>query len=69
MAQAPRFIVYEDLRLRGISFSKVHLWRLERKGEFPKRVALSLGRHAWIETEIDAWIADRIAARDRTQAA
>jgi predicted DNA-binding transcriptional regulator AlpA len=36
-----RILSYDELRpLKGISFSKVHLWRLERADKFPKRVPL-----------------------------
>ena len=34
------------------------------KGRFPKPVILSERRVAWIESEIDAWIAERIASRN-----
>lgn len=33
------------------------------KGNFPKPVFISERRVAWIESEIDAWIAERIASR------
>ena len=60
-----KILSYTDLASeRGIRFSKVHLWRLERAGKFPKRVALGVARHGWLETEIDEWIAGRVAARD-----
>ena len=58
-----KLLSYNDLKERGISFSKVHLWRMERDNKFPKRVALSENRHSWLENEIDAWLAQRIAAR------
>jgi len=57
---------FDDLRARGIPYSRVHLWRLERAGEFPKRIPIGRARHGWLETEVDAWIADRVAARDAT---
>lgn len=59
----PKFLSYDDLRARGISLSKVQLWRNERAGKFPKRVAISHQRIGWVESEIDAYIASRIAAR------
>ncbi len=37
------------------------LWRLERAGAFPKKVAISPGRKAWLESHIKAWIAERSA--------
>lgn len=33
------------------------------KGNFPKPVFISERRVAWIESEVDAWIAERIASR------
>lgn len=58
-----KLLSYEDLRARGISLSKVQLWRNERGGKFPKRVTISHQRIAWVESEIDAYIAQCIAAR------
>jgi prophage regulatory protein len=55
---------YSDLRARGISFSTVHLWRLEKSGAFPKRVPIGRARHGWLESEINEWLANRVAARD-----
>lgn len=59
-----RLISYPVLADKGISLSKVQLWRLERDGKFPKRVCTSPGRHAWVEAEIDAYITQKIADRD-----
>lgn len=55
---------YDKLKERGITWSKCQLYRLERAGKFPKRVAVSDVRIAWVESEIDAWIIERINARD-----
>jgi prophage regulatory protein len=64
-----RLLSYDELRpQKGIPYSKVHLWRLEREGKFPKRVPLSESRHGWAESEIDDWIAERMASR-RVEAA
>jgi prophage regulatory protein len=60
-----KILSFDDLRpAKGIAYSKVSLWRLEKRGEFPRRVRLGRGRHGWAEHEIDNWIADRIRARD-----
>jgi prophage regulatory protein len=65
-----KLLSYDDLKpAKGIGYSKVQLWRLEKREEFPKRVPLGRGRHAWAENEIDAWIAERIRARDDAEAA
>ncbi|MGO9268095.1 MAG: helix-turn-helix transcriptional regulator [Candidatus Binataceae bacterium] len=39
--------------------SRVTLWRLERSGQFPKRRKLSARAVGWLESEIQAWIAER----------
>lgn len=44
--------------------SKSSIYRLEKEGKFPKRVTITETRVAWVESEIDAWIAEKIAARD-----
>ena len=62
-----RLLSYDELKpTKGISYSKCQLWRLEKKGGFPKRVALGANRHGWAEHEVDAWIRERIAERDAT---
>jgi prophage regulatory protein len=59
-----RLIDFPGLReLNGIPYSRVHLLRLEKAGEFPRRVQLSASRVAWVESEIDGWLAARLAAR------
>jgi prophage regulatory protein len=59
-----RLLTYADLKpAKGIPYSKVQLWRKEKRGEFPKRVPIGAARHAWIEAEIDEWIEDRARAR------
>jgi prophage regulatory protein len=66
---ATRLISYESLKAKGIFLSKVQLWRLEKNQKFPKRVSTSPGRHAWIESEIDQYIAQKIAERDAIEVA
>ena len=39
--------------------SAVTIWRLERAGNFPKRVNTTPSRVGWVEEEIDEWIASR----------
>lgn len=51
---------YEDLRKLGITFTPQYLWRLEKRGEFPKRRKLNplsgnrYGSVGWVASEIDA---------------
>ena len=60
-----RLLSFEALRSRGIPYTRVHLARLERDEKFPRRVRLNdAGRIAWVESEIDEYLAARVAARD-----
>ena len=43
--------------------------RLEKLGLFPKKVKISAIRIGYVETEVDAFIEDRIAERDMEAAA
>jgi prophage regulatory protein len=64
-----RLISYDNLKpLKGVNYSRVQLWRLEKQKLFPRRVSIGPHRHAWIESEIDAWIAERIRIRDEAAA-
>jgi prophage regulatory protein len=59
-----RFLNYDDLKcLKGITYCRVHLQRLEDEGSFPQRIQIGAGRIGWLEREIDAWIETRAAAR------
>jgi prophage regulatory protein len=49
-------IPYAALKTKGISYSKPHLWRLERDRKFPRRVPIGPGRYAYVESEIDAYL-------------
>lgn len=51
----------DDLRSRGITYSNTRLIRLEKAGQFPRRLRLSPGRVAWLSDEIDGWLS-RLAA-------
>jgi len=44
------------------SISRYTLWRMEREGKFPKSVKLG-SKRAWIESEVRAWMAEKIASR------
>lgn len=45
----------------GIPYCHQHIARLEKAGEFPKRVQLGLCRVAWVAEEVEEWIAERVA--------
>lgn len=46
-----------------LGLSDVTIWRLERCGDFPRRIRLGGNSCGWIASEIEAWINARAAAR------
>jgi len=48
-----------------VGLSRMHLYRLERAGRFPRRVRLGVASVGWLEHEVDSWIAERAAERDQ----
>ena len=50
-----------------IKYSPQHIARLEAVGQFPKRIRLGNNRVAWLLSEVEHWIDQRIAERDATE--
>ena len=44
--------------------SRTTLWRMSRDGRFPRAIAISPGRVAFVTEELEAWIAQRIDERE-----
>jgi prophage regulatory protein len=66
MASMMRLVTFKQMRDElGIPWSRAHLQRLEDKGEFPKRIPLGDCRVVWDVHEIEEYIEQRIARRDR----
>ena len=42
------------------SLSQTEIVRKEKAGKFPERIWISTNRVAWVESEVDQWIEDRI---------
>lgn len=61
--QPARFLPPREAYKRA-GLSRVTIWKLEKAGQFPRAVKLTVGRKAYVESEVDAWIADRIARRN-----
>lgn len=63
--QPERLLVSKkEFKTIGIPYSFQHIARLERAGQFPKRIQLGQCRVAWCYKEVCQWIDDRIARRD-----
>jgi prophage regulatory protein len=64
MATGVKFPRFPELKsVKGISFTRRHIDRLEANHKFPKRVRLGEHSVAWVESEIDAFIEAAMAAR------
>ena len=61
-ATAKKFILLPKVQ-EIVPYSASHIWRLERTGQFPQRVRLGQNRVAWLESEVNAWVDSKIAAR------
>ncbi len=49
------------------SLSRKEIDRREKAGAFPRRIRISPGRVAWVQSEVEAWIKDIIkTAREET---
>ena len=62
---AKKLVSKKELRtVCGIPYSFAHIARLEKAGKFPQRVKLGQNRVAWLLSEIDMWLEERLALRD-----
>lgn len=50
--------------LEVLRISRATLYRLLAAGELPPPIKISLTKNAWLRSDIDAFLASRIAARD-----
>jgi predicted DNA-binding transcriptional regulator AlpA len=53
-------LLHSDLK-RLVPLSRTTMWRMERRGEFPRRISISDRRVAWRRSEIEAWLKRRAA--------
>jgi prophage regulatory protein len=63
METTMKLLDFDSLAAKGVRFSGTHLFRLINAGRFPKPLKIGK-RNFWVETEIDKYIADRLAERD-----
>lgn len=61
-----RILRLKEVRAR-VGLSHTSIYEGAAKGTFPKPIKLSGRASGWLEREVDAWIAGRIAARDASQ--
>ena len=59
-----KFLTFAQLKTeKGVPYTRRHLRDLCKEGKFPKPVELSEARIAWLEHEVDEWLAAKVAAR------
>ena len=63
-----RFIAMAEVR-RRVALSKTEIYRKIAAGAFPRPVPLGTQRVGWLESEVAAWMAGRMAARDAGEGA
>ena len=51
----PRVMLNEEQVLQIVPVSPVTLWRMQKRGQFPKSTYISANRRVWFEDEIVAW--------------
>ncbi len=49
-----------------VLYSPQHIARLEKAGQFPKRIQLGPNRVGWLEVEVLDWLQIRLDAREAT---
>lgn len=66
MMNAPRLLRIREVTART-GRTRSRIYEDVASGKFPRPVKIGGQAIAFVETEIDAWIASKIAARDRAQ--
>ena len=62
-----KFLMLPQVR-EIVPYSASHIWRLERSGQFPQRVRLGGNRVAWLQSEVNNWVENKLASRnDKSQ--
>jgi prophage regulatory protein len=63
--QQPRRLIRKVEVMRRVGLGRSAIDDLERAGRFPRRTKISDAAVAWDADEIDAWISERLAAREQ----
>lgn len=63
-----RFLALPEVRRVCGGLSKTELYRKMQRGEFPRPVTLGGRRVAWLQSEVERWMRERVAERDADSA-
>ena len=65
MSDSPtREIVRDPERQRMTGLGRVQWWRLEKRGDAPRRIQLGANSIGWFRDELEAWVQERVDQRD-----
>ena len=59
----PKQLIDKKELTKLVKYSPQHIARLEKAGQFPKRLRLGQNRVAWLLSEVEDWIEERLAKR------
>jgi prophage regulatory protein len=62
-----RVLSYEELKARGIRFSRVWIAKLIRENKFPRPINIGVSHVGFVESEINEWLAAKVRERDEAQ--
>jgi prophage regulatory protein len=62
-----RHLLSKRAVLKQIPISGATMWRTIAAGDFPKPIRIGKRRVAWLQTEIDDWLAERMEERGSTR--
>ena len=62
-----RVLHYPELKELGVRYSKSHLYKLIKDGNFPKSMRLTDNIVVWLREDIEAWIQSKIDAHRAKQ--
>lgn len=65
----PKQLICKKELTKLVKYSSQHIARLEKAGQFPKRLRLGQNRVAWLQAEVEDWIEERLAKRGAVQTA
>ena len=54
----PRIVTKRELR-QIVPYSPQHILRLEKQGNFPRRIQIGARRVGWYLSEVETWLAER----------
>lgn len=67
MAEKPQSLKRLPDVLTRVGYSRSTIYQLIARGKFPKPISLGARAVAWLESDIDKWIAERIEGAGQIQ--